>query len=160
MAELMNGHLFRVLLLGALLYAGLQLTLPIPSLITVENGLLLSISGGVAIAYMPIAWVALRTSRPVRGHYLGLGIFISWVAQFGIRVLSICIANLGYLDVLNSHWRTLFVAPMILGGVLHLLAPNAEDVDLGRQRWIFPGVVVGVGILVVFLLSSLPGTSS
>lgn len=86
---LLRGHVMRALL-GFLALGGLLLLfVPEKALIEALNLIALSYAGAVIVAYAPIVWWALLEEVPTRGQVLAVGIFLTQVASFIARVVSL-----------------------------------------------------------------------
>ena len=152
MGKLLQGRLLRVVAASALLYAVASWSIPAPHLILILNGLLLSVGSGIAVAYAPIIGTALVNAMPSKGEYLIVGIFFSWLSVFGYRGLSIVGRDFGHPEVFNSTPTTFLFSMSLMSGMLHLWAPNAVMGRLPRKRWVTTGIVVALGLFVVFVV--------
>lgn len=155
MADLFHGRLFRIFAAAVLLFGVAALSIDAPHLILVSNGLLLAVASGVVISYAPIVFSALSARRPTRGDILGLGIFVSWLAQLMLRSISIIARNFGHPEIVNSNWVSTATSLSLMAGMLHLSAAQAVEGSVPAKRWVRTGIVVAVGVTIVLALLSM-----
>lgn len=113
------------------------------------NCVLVSMSLGVSIAYLPVAWDALTRDKLTRADVLGLGIFLAWAGGGILRGLW-ALRQVGY-DFSMSDLSAVAIALLICGAVCHMTAPQMLDERPRRQVWIAPGVWTAIGVMLMFL---------
>ncbi len=155
MGRAMTGRLFKIVAFAGFAFAGAAVVFSAPTLILLMNGMLLSVSSGVVVAYAPVIAGALSAPFPTRGDYLVTGIFSAWLATFFSRLLSIVARDFGHPELYNSHVMTAITALGLLGGFCHLWAPNAVEGRVPRERWITTGILVSIGLFIAFALWSM-----
>jgi hypothetical protein len=148
------GRLFRILggLIGV--YAVLSLAMRPMHLILLFNGLALSVSAGVAVAYLPVAATALRQQAPSRGDVLGVGIFFAGLSGVALRIESILARDLAQPRILNTDLAAVSIFTGLLGLVCFLWAPYASEGRVPRERWGYAGLMVAVGVGIAFTVSA------
>ena len=152
MVDLRNGLLLRIMAGFLLVYAVAAYETYAPSFILVLNGLSMSVASGVCVAYAPVFLGALVERHPSKGDYLGTGIFLVSCCILGMRGLSVVARDLGWPDIYNTNFMTAVMATGLIGGLLHLWAPNAVEGHLPRARWVSTGIVFAVGFFLTFAL--------
>jgi hypothetical protein len=152
--DCLSGRLFRILggLIG--LYAAMALALRPMHLILLLNGLALSVSAGVAVAYLPVAGTALRQAAPSRGDVLGVGIFFAGLSGVALRIESILARDLAKPFILNTDFAAVSIFSGLLGLVCFLWAPYASDGRVPRERWGAAGLMVAAGVGMAFIVSA------
>ena len=150
-ADIIRGRLGRFVLAFFILYGVVAWVTEAPVMILFLNGIAVSVSAGVCVAYAPVFVEALRAPHPSRGHHLGAGIFLVSLSILGIRVISFIARDFGWPDIYNTDWFTLALATGILGGLLHLWAPEAIAGRVPRQHWVTSGMLVAGGFFLGFL---------
>ncbi len=152
--DCLSGRLFRALATLVAAYAVLAVMLRPNHLILLLNGLTLSVSAGVAVAYLPVAGAALRRLTPSRGDVLGVGIFFTGISGVALRVGSILARDLARPAILNTG----FVAASIFLGLLGLAcsfwAPFANEGRVPRERWGVAGLTVALGVALAFTVAA------
>ena len=89
------------------------------------SSLNLTLAIAVTLAYGREALDALAAKAPTRGHILGLGICIAWLATVGIRTTSVLYRLAGSDPAwLDSDVVTFMFFLSCLAAVLHLTAPH------------------------------------
>ncbi len=152
-AALAQGGLARVLAGALLLYAILALVMDAPTLILLLNGIAMSASAGVCVAYAPVLGTAMLARSPSRGDLLAAGIWFISLSVFGQRGLSYVARDLALPEVYNTDWLTLVLFHAIVGHLLHLWAPGAAAGRMPKRRWVTGGAVVALGIFAAFLIA-------
>ncbi|WP_158810131.1 hypothetical protein [Beijerinckia sp. L45] len=143
-------------ILGGLIgvYALLSLCLRPMHLILLLNGLALSVSAGVAVAYLPVAATALRQQTPSRGDVLGVGIFFAGLSGVALRIESILARDLAQPRILNTDLAAVSIFSGLLGLVCFLWAPYASEGRVPRERWGYAGLMVAAGVGLAFTVSA------
>jgi hypothetical protein len=108
-------------------------------------------------AYAPGAWKAAKTSEGLdRVHYLILGIVSTWVAMVTRTVYIWVWRWRGEPDGGLDHIAVAFIAFLIIiGGVLHLIAPRVLDGIVPRTtvRHMVIALVIGILLGIIIWLS-------
>jgi hypothetical protein len=154
----MNAPMMRIAaLLTAIFVITSLLTVPTQILFNL-NCVLVSMSIGVSIAYLPVAWDALTRPKLTRADVLGLGIFLAWAGGGVLR--AIWALNKIGVDWTNSDLSNIGVGMLICGAVCHMTAPQMLDERPRRKVWVGCGVWVAIGVLLIFLALLPPLTFS
>ena len=103
------------------------------------NGIAVSVSAGVCVAYAPVFVEALRAPHPSRGHHLGAGHLPGvavdhWASGRDQRSSRATSAG---LDIYNDG--LVYPGPgesAFSSGLLHLWAPEAIAGRVPRQHWV------------------------
>ena len=148
--DCLAGRLFRIL--GGLVGVDVVLSAALRPmhLILLLNGLALSVSAGVAVAYLPVAGTALRQHAPSRGDVLGVGIFFAGLSGVALRIESILARDLARPAILNTDFPAVSIFLGVLGLVCFLWAPYASDGRVPRERWGYAGLMVAAGVGIAF----------
>lgn len=138
---------------------------PITALIPVKlfpeliNGMLASISFGVAVAYTPGVWRTLRKYpyEMSAGHLLTLGVSVlHWAITF-LFAWGWIYRIVGRPEWMIDHpLRGWLIYTLFLGGVLHLMAGDTQDAHAVPSRgWVNVGALTagGLGLTVVLMLA-------
>ncbi len=152
--ECLRGRLFRVLAALVGLYVLLVLALQPMQLILLLNGLALSVSAGVAVAYLPVAGTALRCPAPSRGDVLGVGIFFAGLSGVALRVESILARDLAHPTILNTDFAAISIFLGLVGLVCSFWAPFASDGRVPREKWGLAGLTVASGVAMAFAVGA------
>ena len=152
MADVLNGRLLRFLFAGGLIYVASVWLLDAPDLLLVLNGLVMSASAGICVAYAPVFIAALLRGRPSKGDYLGAGIFMSWSTTCLLRVVSVVGRDFGWPGIHNTNWQTSIIWLNLMSGLLHLWAPYLVEERSPRAKWVSTGIITAVGFFIVFAL--------
>ncbi|MCX5495800.1 hypothetical protein OSH11_13885 [Kaistia dalseonensis] len=130
----------------ALLFSG-------PGLIEVLNGALLGVSTAVLIAYLPEALRAAAKPRLDKTDQLILGIVVTWIGTDLFRAWGIYSRVAGFPEWMRySPMLGFLIYLFILGGVLHITAPNSIADHVPRAAWIRVGAAIGVGAFIAGLI--------
>ena len=148
----LSGRLLRILAALVLVYGGLAVLLRPAQLILLLNGLALSVSAGVVVAYLPVAGHALRRSGPSRGDVLGSGIFFAGLSSLALRTESIVARDLSEPFILNTDIAAVSIFLGLPALVCFLWAPYASEGRVPREKWGFAGLVVAAGVATAFAI--------
>lgn len=122
-----------------------------PRLISVLNVINFGLACGVVFAYLPVAWGILKNDPnwPMdRAAYLGLGIFLSWLATLELRTYSMVWRWMGMPEWLSqSDVLTYALFTQLAAAVLHLAAPEAINSRIPTRRW----VNIGIGMVILMI---------
>ena len=149
LAVLAKGRLLRLLVGAFAAYALVAWLTDAPELITIMNGIGISVAGGVCVAYAPVIPAAITRRAPTKGDLLGTGIFLVSLSVFGMRAVSVVARDLGWPGISNTDWRTAMMFTCLLGGVLHLWAPTAAEGRIPRAHWLSTGIIVAVSLFLI-----------
>ena len=152
--ECLSGRLSRVLIAMLALYGLLTLALQPMQLILLLNGLALSVSAGVSVAYLPVAGTALRRRAPSRGDVLGVGIFLAGLSGVALRLESILARDLAYPSILNTDFAAVSIFLGLVGLVCSFWAPFAAEGRVPREKWGFAGLMVASGVALAFAVGA------
>ena len=147
-----SGHLFRILTGLTTLYGILTVALRPAQLILLLNGLALSVSAGVVVAYLPVAGHALRRPAPSRGDVLGSGIFFAGLSSLALRMESLVARNFSEPFILNTDIAAVSIFLGLPSLICFLWAPYASDGRVPREKWGFAGLVVAAGVAMAFTI--------
>lgn len=146
--DLSIGRLGRLVLALSLAFAASAAAMTPAALILLLNGLSLSVSAGVATAYLPVAGSALARERPSRADVLGAGIFLAGVSDVTVRVQSLLARDFGRPEIVNTDATALAILVSIAALVAFLWAPHAEEGRVPREKWRRAGLVVATGVAI------------
>ncbi len=152
--ECLSGRLLRGLAAALVLYVCLASSFRSMQLILLLNGLTLSVSAGVAVAYLPVAGTALRRPVPSRGDVLGVGIFLTGLSGVALRIGSILARDLAHPSILNTGFVSAAIFLGLLGLVCSFWAPFASEGRVPREKWGFAGLTVAAGVAVAFAVGT------
>jgi hypothetical protein len=120
-----------------------------------SNSLLLSVSVAVGIAYIPIAWAALRGDVPPQTQHLALGISYHWTGGAAWRILAlIWILGSQRPEFVNNNVVAALQAWIALGGFYHLTSPGALATNKPSTKGIAIGLVCGAAFFIAAMLST------
>jgi hypothetical protein len=152
--DMLRSRLGRVLYCLLIVWALLAVFVKPVRLIEIENAFLIAAGFGVSVAYAPYAIQALRAKFPSQGEILALGIWLAWIAIAAERVYSLVGRAMGKdIVFFNTSLHTAFIYVTLLGGVCHLIAPEAVEDRLPRKAWIRMGIIVAIAVLILFGLA-------
>jgi hypothetical protein len=121
------------------------------------NSLLLAVSTAVGIAYIPVAWAAIRDSDNPQIQHIALGISLGWSFSAAWRLWSLFWLMTGagpeFSFLIQNDLVGLFQAGISLGAFYHLTSPGALGHNRPRGRWIALGCVVGAALGVAAVLA-------
>jgi hypothetical protein len=123
-------------------------------LFDVMNALSVSVGIGILIAYSEGIYESLVTKRPIGGHWLILGIAVTWVAS---SVRQIWNWAWRWLDqplwMINHPFVAFLVWVLVTGGALHLMSKNAIEGQIPRRNWLRLGWWVALGLSVGLIVA-------
>ena len=115
--------------------------------------ILLVVSVGVLLAYLP-GFLEAMVARPIRdGEQLVLGIWVAWAGDIMLGVWAI---TQRWLDrpewMLTSDFVTFIVFVKLLGATLHLTSPGSVEGRVPRGNWVLLAIAFSLGALVAGVL--------
>lgn len=141
-----------VVLLGAYVLA--VLTLPRLWVAEIVNGVLMSTSIAIIMAYGTVALDGIRSPRTsTRQQYLAIGVCAVWVCILAFRVWSTIYLNVGRPAWMEQHWfpyATLYMCA--LAGVFTLRAPATLPGNRTRRSWRYIAIAFGGGVIIAAAL--------
>jgi hypothetical protein len=118
------------------------------------NSLLLSTSVAVAVAYIPVAWRAIRGFGAPEAQHIKLGISYHWTFGALWRMWSLLWITSGQQSwMVNNDVVAFFQAGIALGGMYHLTSPGALGTSSPSAKMIWVSLVVGVTMFVTSILA-------
>ena len=147
-------------ILVAIVLALFALSVPFvdaPHFIDTFNDVVLALSVAVITAYAPDAWAAARAQPITRGDILAMGIWFSWFSVFLGRLSILLGYTFSMLWIFRSPLNSLLVVFALIGGVCHIMAPEAIDGRVPKRKWVIVGVIAGVGVAISMALAFLKG---
>jgi len=127
--------------------------IPSAYLFYLTNALTMCLAGGILVAYYPGIKDALIRRDVGGGHWLILGIAVTWLATLMRIGWAWLWRILEFPDWMTDHPFLAFLTWMIAtGGMLHLLAQDAIGGRIPKANWIRLGVLVAVGLFLTFLI--------
>lgn len=133
----------------ALLYSG-------PGMFELLNGVLLGIATAVIIAYTPEAIRAAVKPSPDSTDQLIMGIVLTWFATLLYRGWGIWSRATGFPEWMRySPIAGFLLYLFILGGILHITAPNSLNDRVPTLAWIRVGLAIGFGAFAAGLVVGL-----
>jgi hypothetical protein len=122
-------------------------------LITLMNGVMFSVAVAVVATFSRDTIRIIATGDVDREDYLLLGIIAAWASDVAVRFWTTLVRYLGRPEGFVDHpILALFLLWGIVGGVLHLTAPNAIKGKVPTRNWIKVGAAVGIGTVLAFLI--------
>lgn len=139
-------HLWAALALWILFWP-VALMLPISWLFDIVNALSVSMAIGVVTAYLPGVIDSIRRRGLSSGHYLVLGIVITWMATAVRNSWNWTWRWLGEPPWMINHIFVAFqVWVLFTAGILHMVAQDSIDGRIPRENWLKLGKWVFVGV--------------
>ena len=124
--------------------------------IEIGNVMVLALATGIVVAYAPVAWQAMKHDPIDGANILSLGIFTSWAGVLVARGVSIIWRLAGQpVDWLNSGWWGIHIALSCIGGLYHIVAPEAVAGRVPTKHWIRIGLLVAFAVLAVAGLNAI-----
>ncbi|WP_073051397.1 hypothetical protein [Kaistia soli] len=124
-----------------------------PGFIELLNSILLGVSTAVMISYAPEAIRAATHARPDKTDQLILGIVVTWLATILFRGWGIWSRATGFPEWMRySPMFGFMIFLFILGGVLHITAPNTIDDRVPRRAWMRVGLAIGAGAFIAGMI--------
>lgn len=114
------------------------------------NCVLVSLSVGVSIAYLPVAWDALTEPKLTRAGVLGLGIFLGWAG--GAILRGIWALNKIGIDWTNSDLSNVGVGLLGCAAICHMTAPRMMSMTPRRPLWLNCGIWTALGVLLCLVV--------
>lgn len=153
----MSSKLWVAFVLWASFWVFVQF-LPNDLLFYLVNALAMCVAAGVLIAYYPGIKDALIRRDVGGGHWLILGIAVTWGATM-IRIGYAWLWRLlGQPEWMSQSPILAFITWMIVtGGMLHLIAQNAINGQIPKGNWLRLGLWTTAGLFTGFLISILFG---
>lgn len=141
------------------LFLAVTLALPRQDLITLMNGLLFCVAAAVCVTFMRDTVRIIMLGDVDREDYLLLGIVVSWASDVCIRAWVSVMRFLGRPESIVDHpMLGLFILWSIIGGALHLTAPNSFKGKVPAENWVKLGITVLFGTTIAFVLIFLRAT--
>jgi len=157
--KFVTSKLIWIFALLHLIYLFVVLLLPKQDLITLMNGLLFCVAAAVCVTFMRETVRIIVLGNVDREDYLLLGIVISWASDVFIRAWVSVMRFLGRPESIVDHpILGLFILWSIIGGSLHLAAPNAFRGKVPTENWVKLGITVLFGTTIAFILIFLRAT--
>lgn len=124
--------------------------------LAISNSLLLFASVVVAVAYIPVAWRAIRDGESPTIQHLALGVCYAWGFGAVWRVITFIWLFSGQpLGMVNNSVVSLCQVGVALGGLYHLTSPGALGVSYKRRAIAVAGVV-GCAVAFAFAVVTWP----
>jgi hypothetical protein len=118
------------------------------------NALVLFGSTAVGVAFMPVAWRAINESAKSNVQHIALGITYAWFFGAMWRIWTLLWLTSGQQSwMVNNDIVAFFQTGIFFGACYHLTSPGAIGDDMPRLKWIVLGLVLGVSVLTVSLLT-------
>lgn len=129
------------------------LFLPTAYMFDLVNALTVAVGVGVLAAYGPGVWRSYQQDEWGGGHYLVLGIAVTWIATTLRHMWNWAWRFAGKPDAMIDHPAVAFLVFLaMLGGTLHLAASGAIDGDIPRRNWLRLGIALAVGLALAFIV--------
>lgn len=133
--------------------------MPRQDVITLMNGLLFCVAAAVCVTFTRDTVRIIMLGDIDREDYLLLGIVVSWASDVCIRAWVSVMRFLGRPETIVDHpMLGLFILWSIIGGSLHLTAPNAFRGKVPTKNWVKLGITVLFGTTIAFMLIFLRAT--
>lgn len=111
--------------------------------LAISNSLLLFASIVVGVAYIPVAWRALRDGQSPTIQHLSLGIVYAWCFGALWRVLTFIWLFSGQpLELVNNSVISLCQVGVALGALYHITSPGALGVSYQRRALAVGSIVI------------------
>lgn len=125
------------------------------TLLILTNSLLLAASTAVGVAYVPVAWHAMRNEERPAVQHIALGIAYAWIFSAIWRCFSIFWLMADQpMFLVNNDIVAMCQAGIALGAFYHLTSPGAISWNMPRMKWIILGCVIGAALGLSVLLAS------
>lgn len=110
---------------------------------------LISVSCGVSVAFIPNVREFFRADRPLTGRgAIAWGIFVAWLFDVYRPAIFTAIALFPQLSWLrDSDILSFGIALSIYAAIMHLVSPAIEDGRLPSATWALIGALVGACVL-------------
>lgn len=120
---------------------------------TVIQSVTMAVAGAVVVGFGPYALQSFTSRNMTRTDYLILGITLAWFGAFGRSAFTIYwrLGENGGLPI-SSYWVSFCNAMIMIGGVLHLLAPQVIGDEIPPRGWVILGATLGLGITVAWVV--------
>jgi hypothetical protein len=126
-------------------------------ILLLTNSLLLAVATAVGIAYIPVAWEAIRDQSNPEIQHIALGISLGWAFSAAWRIWSLFWLMTGagpdYAFLVQNDVVAMFQAGISLGAFYHLTSPGALGHGKPRVKWIAIGGVIGAAFGIAAVLT-------
>lgn len=127
---------------------------PTSYLFYVTNSLTMCLAGGILIAYYPGIKDALIRRDVGGGHWLILGIAVTWFATMARIAWSWAWRILDEPEwMTHSPFLAFLVWMVATGGMLHLIAQDAISGHIPKANWVRLGLLTAGGLFLAFLIA-------
>lgn len=129
---------------------------PVEYLFYLTNSLVMCLAGGILVAYYPGIKDALVRRDVSGGHWLILGIAVTWLTTMGRIGWGWMWRVLGYPEwMFNNSFLAFLTWMLATGGMLHLIAQDAIDGQIPRRNWVRLGALASAGLFLAFVIGLL-----
>jgi hypothetical protein len=134
-------------------------TLEVKTALTLSNSLLLVASLVVGLAYLPVAYRAVRDGASPTIQHLAIGIVYAWFFNAIWRVLSIIWLTSGQPpELVNNYVISFCQAAIALGALYHVTSPGALGVSYRRRGLAVGAIVAAAFAFAVWMIVDAPDT--